>query len=182
MLIAVRKKSLKRTEQNKKKFPKKRQTLAYCCGANDSGELGCLLIFRECFKIPLPLWPGDFAYKTWLGSLLRSPMSLLINIFQSFVDILQFRSQVRQVATDISGHFFTAVNAFILLDVVGYFFGHCVVVTEQVAEYSFHGSRFNMHRWLWKTTRATFKIWVYGYMCFWVHYNMMNGTRPLFIG
>lgn len=65
-------------------------------------------------------------------------MSSLINIFQGFVDVLQFRCEVRKIATDIGCYFLTTMYTFVLFDVVSNLFGYRVVVAKNITEYFFH--------------------------------------------
>ena len=49
--------------------------------------------------------------------MMRFRMSFLINMFQGFVDLFQFRSENGEVSANIGGNLLTAVNAGVFFDV-----------------------------------------------------------------
>lgn len=57
-----------------------------------------------------------------------------VHIFQSTVDLLHLRCQCREFATYIGSDLFLAVDAFVLLNVLGHLFGNHVMMAEQTAE------------------------------------------------
>ena len=61
-------------------------------------------------------------------------LSFSVHILQGIVDLAHLRGQGGKVSADIRGHLFLAMDALVFLDVLGHFFGHGVVVPEQVAE------------------------------------------------
>ncbi len=85
--------------------------------------------------------------------LLWSSMSFLIKPFQGIVYVLELRGERGKIATYIGGHFLATVDAFIFLDMQGYFFGDGVVMAKKTAaegaelvaiagEHFFHWNRF----------------------------------------
>lgn len=80
-------------------------------------------------------------------------MSFLIKSFQGGVYFLELRGERRKISTNIGGYFLATVDAFIFLDMQGYFFGNGVVMAKKTAaegaelgaiagEYFFHWNRF----------------------------------------
>lgn len=85
-------------------------------------------------------------------------MPFLVDILQGPVDILQLRCKACEIPRDIGGYFFSAMNAFVLLDVVGHFFGHRIMVAKQGAEKIFHNVGFWLFSWPEKTGKILFNI------------------------
>lgn len=60
--------------------------------------------------------------------------SFSVHILQGIVDLTHLWGQGGEISADIRGHLLLAMDALVFLDVLGDFFGHGIMVPEQIAE------------------------------------------------
>lgn len=60
--------------------------------------------------------------------------SFTVHVFQCTVDFLHLGRQCGKLAANVRGHLFMAMGTSVFLDMLRYFFGNHIVVSEQVAE------------------------------------------------